>query len=113
VILDDWFHSIWPGVVEGFYQFLAFGPTADVYPFLVCESKLYVTNSLEYHAMYYNSLLDDPDLGPLVTKYAHEKERGKLLYEMNGVNYLKCQSRLATNTTQIDTIQRIWFDRVY
>jgi hypothetical protein len=110
VILDDWFHSMWPGVVEGYYQFVDHGPTQDVYPFLICESKLFVTNDKDFHKRYYDSLKNDKDLANVLSPYAHEKERGKLLYEMNGVNYLKCQSR--QNMT-VARLQELWAEKVY
>lgn len=110
VILDDWFHSTWPGVVEGYYRFVDQGPVDEVFPFLICESKLFVTNSQAAHERYYHALLEDPDLSPLLSPYAHEKERGKLLYEMNGVHYLKCQPR---QEMTIADIQRVWVQRVY
>jgi len=120
VILDDWFHSIWPGVVEGYYQFVYDEMSGigndEVYPFLVCESKLYLTNDKGYHQLYYDTLLNHPQLSPkYLTRYAHEKERGKLLYEMNGVNYLKCKSRASTmnDVGVTEEIQNLWSQRVY
>ncbi|KAL3924629.1 MAG: hypothetical protein SGILL_000930 [Bacillariaceae sp.] len=116
VVLDDWFHPMWPGVVEGYHQFVAMGPnvpelTGQVYPFLLCECKLYVTNDKDFHAKYYGALLHDRDFEQWVTPYAHEKERGKMLYEMNGVNYLRCRS--SANKIPVEDIRSVWTSRVY
>jgi hypothetical protein len=134
VVLDDWFHPSWPGVVEGYYRFAlqatgsaASPPSAsqpappprssavrpvhlDAYPFLICESKLYLTNSREHHMRYYDLLLSDPDLGPLVNPYSFQHKRGNVLYEMDGVNYLRCPSR--QDMAESD-LQQVWSRRVY
>jgi len=106
VIVDDLFHSTWPGVTEALFQFMAMGPEPEVYPLLSCENKLFLTNDKAAHEMYYQRLLS---MGPVVSMYAHEKQRGKLKYEMNGVNYLKCKRG---NMTDHD-IQSLWKDMVY
>jgi hypothetical protein len=132
VVLDDWFHPNWPGVVEGYYRFAHHRghqqqypspkveeeptsrrqvqppppPEVEAYPFLVCESKLYLTNTREHHDQYYKLLRDDPDLRHLLNPYSVEKKRGSVLYEMhNGINYLRCPSR--QNMTESD-LQRLW-----
>jgi hypothetical protein len=116
VILDDWFHPMWPGVVEGYHQFVALGPNVpqligQVYPFLLCESKLYVTNDRNSHARYYDRILNDEELSQWVTPFAHEKERGSLLYEMNEVNYLRCRSSAAS--IDVEHIRAVWRSRLY
>jgi hypothetical protein len=108
-ILDDWFHSGWPGVVEGYYR-LVHQLRLDAYPFLSCEGKLYLTNTLEHHWQYYKALRNDPDLGAILSPYSSEKERGKVLYEMSGVNYLRCLNR--RDATESD-LQQMWSKRVY
>jgi len=112
--MDDWYNSVWPGVVEGFYQFVTMGPlpSDDIFPFLACDNKLFVTNHADDYELYYNSLLNDPNLRRLLTPYAHEKERGKLLYEMNGVKYLKCHSGVLNSTTE-EFIHQVWANSVY
>jgi hypothetical protein len=107
VILDDFFHSVWPGVTEGVFQFMSMGPEPEVYPFLSCENKLFLTNDKASHDLYYNRLLETA--GPLVSMYAHEKLRGKLKFEMNGVNYLRCTRG---NSTDHD-IRSLWKDLSY
>jgi hypothetical protein len=107
VMLDDFFHSTWPGVTEGLFQFMAIGPEPQVYPFLSCENKLFLTNDKASHNVYYRHLLET--VGPLVSMYAHEKERGKLKYEMNGVNYLRCKRGNMTD----DAIHSLWKDLSY
>jgi hypothetical protein len=62
VILDDFFHNLWPGVTEGFFQFAAMGPVKSVYPFLRCEGKSFVTNDRQFHQLYYKKLKNDPKL---------------------------------------------------
>ena len=110
VILDDWFHGSWPGVVEGYYQFVNAGPVEHVYPFLLCESKLYLTNDKDFHQQFYQALWQDPDLQGLLRPYAIETHRGQVKFEMNGVNYLKCVSRMDMTVSQL---QDIWVKRVY
>ncbi|GKY98740.1 hypothetical protein MPSEU_000830300 [Mayamaea pseudoterrestris] len=114
VILDDWFHSTWPGVVEGFYQFVDHAGVAakDVYPFLICESKLFLTNDKEMHQLYYDTLKSMPEFQSFVSPYAHEKDRGKLEYEMLGHKYLKCVSRSGGNM-QVKDLQQLWAGLVY
>lgn len=107
VILDDFFHSAWAGVTEGLFQFMAMGPEPQVYPFLSCENKLFLTNDKAAHDVYYHRLLNTA--GPFVSMYAHEKLRGKLKYEMNGVNYLKCKRGNLTD----DDIHSLWKDMAY
>ena len=111
VVLDDWFHSTWPGVVEGFYQFVEHGPTPDIYPFLICESKLFLTNDKKLHELYYQTLRNSSDFASFVSPYAHEKERGKLEYEMMGTKYLKCSSR--ADMKAVADIQTLWSTLVY
>jgi hypothetical protein len=107
VILDDFFHSVWPGVTEGLFQFMAMGPEPQVYPFLSCENKLFLTNDKASHDVYYRRLLETA--GPYVSMYAHEKLRGKLKFEMNGVNYLRCKRGNSTD----DDIHSLWKDLSY
>jgi hypothetical protein len=107
VIVDDFFHSVWPGVTEGLFQFFSLGPEPEVYPFLSCENKLFLTNDKASHAIYYNRLLET--VGPYVSMYAHEKLRGKLKFEMNGVNYLRCKRGNFTD----DDIHTVWKDLSY
>jgi hypothetical protein len=107
VLLDDFFHSTWPGVTEGLFQFMAMGPEPQVYPFLSCENKLFLTNDKASHDVYYRHLLDTA--GSFVTMFAHEKERGKLKFEMNGVNYLRCKRGNMTD----DDIHTLWKDLSY
>lgn len=107
VILDDFFHSVWPGVTEGLFQFIGAGPEPEVYPFLSCENKLFLTNDKAAHDIYYRRLLETA--GPFVSMYAHEKERGKLKFEMNGVNYLRCKRGNFTD----DDVRSLWKDLSY
>jgi hypothetical protein len=135
VVLDDWFHPNWPGVVEGYYRFAhqptqqAEGADADppntpkedvrpaaaaaleAYPFLVCESKLYLTNTLEHHDRYYRLLRGDPNFRGLLSPYSLEKKRGNVLYEMHdGVNYLRCPSRQEMSESDL---RELWSSRAY
>jgi hypothetical protein len=111
VILDDWFHGAWPGVVEGFYQFVEHSQLSEhVYPFLVCESKLFLTNDKKLHQLYYDTLRNSSDFESFVSPYAHEKDRGKLEYEMLGTKYLKCVSR---TDMVVPDIQQLWANLVY
>lgn len=119
VVLDDWFHAGWPGVVEGYFQFAAEQQQqqqeqrhpSGAFPFLFCEKKLYVTNSLEWHSRFYRLLLrEEPVLASLLSPHSVEKERGSVLYEMGGVPYLKCTTR--NNMTE-SFLQEQWAERVY
>jgi Methyltransferase domain len=131
VVLDDWYHSSWPGVVEGYFQFAHGGlawtdPTndpqrtpataslplgaLDVFPFLICESKLYLTNSREFHEQYYKHLEKNPSFQAMMSPYSIEKERGKVKYEMNGVAYLRCPSRKEMSES---SLQELWASAVY
>lgn len=106
VILDDFFHSTWPGVTEALFHFFSMGPEPEVYPLLSCENKLFLTNDKASHQHYYDTLLAS---GSFVSMYAHEKTRGRLKYEMNGVNYLRCKRGNMTD----HAIQGMWKDLAY
>ena len=99
VILDDFFHNLWPGVTEGFFQFAAMGPVKSVYPFLRCEGKNFVTNDRRFHQLYYNKLKNDPTLKVFLKEYAHNTRGTKVKYMMNGVEYLKCNPESLTEET--------------
>lgn len=101
VILDDFFHSAWPGVSEAFFRLLwqAPGPLSNipVFPFLACKSKLFLTNDRAAYELYYRELSKATDL---VRPYAKEKSMN---YELNGVQYLHCKTE-AEDTV----IQQLW-----
>jgi len=119
VILDDWFHPRWPGVVEGFYRFAeqekheqndAVG--TGVYPFLLCESKLYVTNDRKAHELYLTSILNDPVMSQWVSLIAQERKilHRKWPYEMvNGTRYVRCDS---TRLPPPEQAQSLWLQRL-
>jgi Methyltransferase domain len=130
VVLDDWYHPSWPGVVEGYFQFAHEGfaladrtshpqsapatvlplGALDVFPFLICESKLYLTNSREFHEKYYKHLEKNPAFQAMISPYSIEKKRGKVKYEMNGVAYLRCPSRKEMSESNL---QELWASFVY
>lgn len=108
--------------MEGFFQFVHHQrllaadattgePVPHVYPFLVCESKLFLTNDWHMYQRYYDALRNATTLENILTPYAHEKERGKLEYEMLGTKYLKCSSR--NGMMPVEEIQKIWATLVY
>lgn len=105
VILDDFFHGAWPGVTEAFFRFIHQKPRPlahiEVFPFLACKSKLFVTNNRQAYDLYYNGLLDAaPDL---VRPFAHEKARGSVKYEMSGFPYLMCRSQIG-----VEQVHELW-----
>ncbi|KAL7544392.1 hypothetical protein ACHAWF_007779 [Thalassiosira exigua] len=93
VMLDDFFHNLWPGVTEGFHQFASMGPVAEVYPFLRCEGKNFITNDKSMHQHYYKILISEPKFKPFLRAYAHQTRGTSVKYQMNGVEYLYCDSR--------------------
>jgi hypothetical protein len=109
-IIRHRYNQNWPGVVEGMQQFVAFGPVKEVYPFLVCESKLFLTNDKDAHELYYNALLGDAEISKFASPFSFNTKRGTTLYELNGMNYLKCASQSNVTT---DRLREIWSSRVY
>lgn len=109
VILDDFFHNLWPGVTEGFFQFSGMGPVAEVYPFLRCEGKNFVTNDKAMHQHYYKILQSEPKFKLFLKAFAHQVRGLKVKYMMNGVEYLKCDSTKLTR----DTMHLLWNALVY
>lgn len=116
------FHPRWPGVVEGFYEFTHHyrqnnnNIKIEVYPFLLCESKLYVTNDEDFHKLYMQRILQDPSsLHEWASPFSHESshiENKKWLYEMNGgIPYLRCDSSRLPSDPNVT--QQIWLDRLY
>eukprot|EP00977_Amphora_coffeiformis_P014675 scaffold4162_cov162-Amphora_coffeaeformis.AAC.8 len=102
VILDDFFHSAWPGVSEAFFRLLWQAPetlsNVPIFPFLACKSKLFLTNDRAAYELYYAELSKATEL---VRPYANEKS---MKYELNGVQYLHCK----TEEAQDAVIQRLW-----
>jgi hypothetical protein len=109
IILDDFFHNLWPGVTEGFFQFAGMGPVEGVYPFLRCEGKAFVTNDKEFHMKYYKMLRNEPKFKFFLNAYAHKTRGAKVKYMMNGVEYLKCDSELLSR----ETMHLLWTSLVY
>ncbi|CAB9525477.1 expressed unknown protein [Seminavis robusta] len=110
VILDDFFHNLWPGVTEGFFQFASMGPIDNgVYPFLRCEGKAFVTNDKALHKHYYKMLRSEPKFKLFLNAYAHQVRGSKVKYMMNGVEYLKCSS----DKLKRDTMHLLWNSLVY
>lgn len=109
VILDDFFHNLWPGVTEGFFQFANMGPVEGVYPFLRCEGKNFVTNDKTMHNHYYKMLRSEPKFKLFLNAYAHQVRGSKVKYMMNGVEYLKCD----TGKLSRDTMELMWNSLVY
>ena len=109
VILDDFFHNLWPGVTEGFFQFAEMGPVEGVYPFLRCEGKNFVTNDKELHQKYYKALRNEPKFKLFLNAYAHQVRGNKVKYMMNGVEYLKCDSSKLSK----ETLHLMWNSVVY
>ena len=143
VVLDDWFHPHWPGVVEGFYQFvtldsprigtttttgrqnkqdrtkkdrrdgdIAVGDDIGIYPFLLCEGKLYVTNDRQAYNVYIQTLMDDPILNQWVTLYAqvgHQRQRTWNYQMVNGTQYVRCDKSKLPKPKQAQTV---WLERL-
>jgi hypothetical protein len=99
----------------------------DVYPFLLCESKLYVTNDKDAHHLYMERIVNDPSsLSEWASPFAHEassshveKNNTKTValmvwYEMNGgIPYLRCDSSRLPSSSSRNVTQQIWLDRLY
>lgn len=101
VALDDIFHLDWFGVTEGMDQYMTTAVEPhQLYPFLFCEGKMFFTNDRAYHKRYYDALMDDPLLKPIM--YADALKRFKL----NGVNFLRCEREDAD-------VKEIWTSFVY
>jgi len=109
IILDDFFHNLWPGVTEGFYQFAQMGPIEGVYPFLRCEGKNFVTNDKDLHKKYYNALRNEPKFKLFLSAYAHQVRGSKVKYTMNGIEYLRCDSSKLSK----ETLNLLWSSVVY
>lgn len=109
VILDDFFHNLWPGVTEGFFQFAGMGPIEGVYPFLRCEGKAFVTNDKSMHEQYIQAMRTDEKLRLFLSPYAHNVRGNKVKYMMNGVEYLKCDTEKLTR----ETTHLLWNSLVY
>lgn len=109
VVLDDFFHNLWPGVTEGFFQYAGMGPTEGVYPFLRCEGKNFVTNDKTMHDHYYKLLRSEPKFKLFLGAYAHQVRGSKVKYMMNGVEYLKCDSSKLTR----ETMELMWNSMTY
>eukprot|EP00978_Attheya_sp_CCMP212_P011538 scaffold28492_cov50-Attheya_sp.AAC.2 len=105
VVLDDLFHFHWPGVTEGMFQFFnTMDDQHQLYPFLLCDEKLFMTNDRDFHGKYYNVLKHDPLFSPLLVESA-AKVGGSNEFEFNGVPYLKC--------IHVNDIDEIWASTVY
>lgn len=103
--MDDWFHQHWPGVTEGVHQFASLGPLEHVYPFLLCEDKVFATNDIDAYNHYYRSILNDPELKKLVSPWAM-----RVHYRMMGKDYLRCH---AWNPEETERIRELWTKRLY
>ncbi|KAL7558360.1 hypothetical protein ACA910_004025 [Epithemia clementina (nom. ined.)] len=129
VVLDDWFNPPWPGVVEGFFQFAnldnhiglndhaasaaAAAEPQVVYPFLLCENKLYLTNDREAHDLFLQTILNDPFLGQWVSMYAkvgHIRARSWPYFMVNGTRYVRCRTK--TELPLANHTRAVWLERL-
>lgn len=106
VILDDLFHPGWVGVTEGLFNFFdTMLEPLQLYPFLACENKLFMTNSLDYHGKYYEMLLSDEHLKSNLWKNGtHIGASNEFI--LHGVQFLQC------DRGALD-IAEIWASSVY
>jgi len=107
IILDDFLHPHWTGVTEGWYRYLRDGHD-KLYPILLCDRKLFVTNDPEAHKAYYKGLVEHKRVGKFVLQSA-ERWGGSKSLEMNGVHYLLCD----TAGHDDKHVREIWSDLVY
>jgi hypothetical protein len=96
-----------PGVVDGFYEFAEHGPEPNLYPFLSCEGKMYVTNDKANRDEYYELLWSNDFVKKFVSKSYDVSPR--LLI---GSSYLQCHPSLfdAIDGRERD---RAWTDLLY
>jgi len=90
VTLDDLFHPHWVGVTEGLFTFFnTMVEPLQLYPFLICENKIFMTNDLDYHKKYYDLLASDEHLASALFRDATHVG-GSNEFIMNGVPFLQC-----------------------
>ena len=103
--------------MEGFYQFVEhehhqIEPVGtEIYPFLICESKLYLTNSQEAHEKYLSNILTHPVMKDWVSLYVKTKKRtgeeAKWPYLMvNGTKYARCNKE----KPEEEEVHAVWLD---
>lgn len=93
VVIDDLYHPHWHGVTEGMHQFFSsMTEPYDLYPFLHCEQKLFMTNDREKHGKYYEALAKDARFTSFLIPHAR-KYGGSTEFLMNGVPFLQCDGR--------------------
>jgi hypothetical protein len=103
VVLDDWFHGYWMGVTEGGIDFFSMGGH-DVFPFLHCEGKFFMTNTREHHDMYYNELIKDKRIKKFLRKDA-KKFGGSNENVLNDVPFLFCTRE---SLPKGEKVEEIW-----
>ena len=105
VVLDDIFHPHWVGVTEGLLDFFLLGAEqGHVFPFLFCDSKLYMTNTREHHAIYYDVLIKDAKINNLLLTDASNLH-GSNEFVLNDVDFLYCDRTLVP---EVEKIREIW-----
>mmetsp|Transcript_7647 Transcript_7647/g.11234 ORF Transcript_7647/g.11234 Transcript_7647/m.11234 type:complete len:369 (-) Transcript_7647:50-1156(-) len=105
-VLDDTFHSNWFGVTEGMIQYMTTAVEPhQLYPFLYCDGKMFFTNDRTYHTRYYDALMDESLLKPILHTDAL-KWGGSSEFVMNGVNFLRCKRE------DVD-VKKIWNSLIY
>lgn len=92
---------------EGWYRYLSQGHDR-LYPILLCDGKLYVTNDPKAHKAYYQGLVEAEQVGKFVLQSA-ERWGGSKSLEMNGVHYLLCDTAGLTGKH----IRKVWNNLVY
>ena len=107
VVIDDLFHNHWPGVTEGLFQFFAsMGSHKNVYPFLACENKLFMTNDHSFYLKYYNGLIgSNKTSGFLATNTA--RWGASTQFTLNGSPLLICHREAGLD------VLAVWTSLVY
>jgi len=111
VVVDDLFHDHWVGVTEGIMQYFMAGSEPNVFPFLICDNKLFMTNDRSMHSTLYNALLTNPETSGIFLDNAHTDFGGSKEFLLNNEKWLLCTDMKLTNG--VSDILRIWEESVY
>ncbi|EEC44291.1 predicted protein [Phaeodactylum tricornutum CCAP 1055/1] len=109
IVLDDVLHPHWLGVTEGIFNYfheMKGNSRQQLYPFLLCNGKLFLTNDLASHGKYYNSLKNNPVVNMFLATDA-TMWGGSSMFLMNEAEFLFCHSPESFNAHDV------WASLVY